>query len=159
MAQHQCGLCHQLGTGYRTRARWLASDDPSLLAMLVEGLGATAAERDRVRCPIPGVRRRRAVVADWMPALAAMQLFLAGEKLFDDRVDRDGWLSRTAERVLRRDVVAASATLEALGFPLAAVREILRRQPAVEADPCADLDSLAVPTAEGLRASAAWLVA
>jgi len=158
LARHQCGLCHQLGAGYRTRARWLASDDPSVLAMLVEALAPDTTTRERVRCPIPGVRRRRALVADWLPALAAMQLFLAGEKLFDDRVDHDGWLSRTAERLLRKDVAEACEALVALGFPLAEVRAALRRQPAVEADPCADLDSLSGPTAEGLRLSVAWLV-
>lgn len=157
LAHHQCGLCHQLGTAYRTRARWLAGDDPSVLAMLVEGLTPEATTRERVRCPIPGVRRRRALAADWLPGLAAMQLFLAGEKLFDDRVDRDGITSRAAERLLRRDIAAASATLERLGFPLAEVRATLRRQPAVEADPHADLDRLSGPTADGLRASVAWL--
>lgn len=158
LAHHQCGLCHQLGTTYRTRARWLAGDDPSVLAMLVEALGPELAPRERVRCPTPGVRRRRAIAADWLPALAATQLFLAGEKLFDDRVDRDGLASRTAERLLRRDIDAACTTLADLGFPLADVRATLRRQPAVEADPHADLDALSGPTADGLRASVGWLV-
>lgn len=161
LAPHQCGLCHHLGAAYRTRARWLAGYDASVLVMLIDGLCDEAAPRDRVRCPIPLARRRDAIADAWppLPAIAALQLFLAGEKLFDDRVDRDGALSSVAERLLRRDIREADAALEALGFPLADVRATLRRQPAVEADPHADLDALAAPTADALETLVRWLVA
>src|SRR5690606_30095093 len=89
---------------------------------------------------------------------AALQLFLAGEKLFDDRVDRDGVLPRVAAKLLHRDVAAGEATLRALDFPLDAIRATLRSQPAVEADPTADLDALAAPTASALGDAVGWLV-
>ena len=159
LAQAQCALCHQLGASYRTRARWLAGDDPAVLALLLDALAPESRPAERVRCPLPGVPRRRALAADApaLAAVAALQLFLAGEKLYDDRVDRDGWLPRAAERLLRNDIAAACASLAALGFPLEEVRATLRAQPRLEADPAADLDTLASPTASALAASLAWL--
>ena len=158
LAPAQCGLCAHFGARYRTRTRWLAGFDPSVLALVLDGLSPDPAPRQKVRCPIPFARQRTAVSADWpaIPAVAASQLFLAGEKLFDDRVDQDGLVSRVAASALRKDITRAEAWLADAGFPLAEVRGHLRAQREVELDPASDLDSLATPTARGLAATVNW---
>ncbi len=158
LAPAQCGLCAHFGGRYRTRTRWLAGFDPSVLALLLDGLSPEAAPRGEVRCPIPLARKRTAVSDEWpaLPAVAAVQLFLAGEKLFDDRVDRDGMTSRIAARLLRKDIERAEVWLTEAGFPIDIVRRQLRAQRAAEEDPAADLDALATPTADGLAATVEW---
>jgi hypothetical protein len=156
--EQQCGLCRHYGTIHRTRARFLAGHDPSLLLMLVEGLAREPAPRVAVPCPVPFARARRAVDPGWPPleAVAGVQLLFAGEKLFDDRVDRDG-LGRVLARFYAADIAGAEARLRELGFPADEVRAALRRQPEIEADPASDLDRLSEPTAQALDRSLAWL--
>lgn len=160
-AQAQCGLCAHYGRAFRTRTRLLAATDPSLLLLLVEALAADPAPRTRVRCPLTfKLTHRRAIdpASDDVAAVAELQLVLAGEKLLDDRLDRDGTLTRLASSLLDRDVGRAAERLVARGFPLDALRQALRHQAVLEADASADLDELARPTAEGLALIAGWLV-
>lgn len=158
LAPAQCGLCGHYGASFRTRTRWLAGFDPSVLLLALDGLTPGGAPRVRVRCPIPLARRRSAIDTSWAGtrAVAAVQLFLAGEKLFDDRMDRDSPWARAAASLLRKDIVQAETWLEQEGFPLVAVRNHLRRQSVLEADPGADLDALSLPTALGLAEVSAW---
>jgi len=159
-ATAECGLCAHFGARFRTRTRWLAGTDPTLLVMLLDGLAADAPEVVRVRCPLTlKLTTRRALDPTWAPleAVAELQLVLAGEKLLDDRVDRDGWLSRVASSLLERDIAAAAASLEARGFPLETLRAALRSQSGLERDARAGLDQLAEPTARGLGLIAGWL--
>ncbi|WP_428262114.1 DUF5685 family protein [Haliangium sp.] len=123
LSHQQCALCHAFARGYRQRTRLLAGYDPATLLLLVEALTDAAPARTQVRCPLPPfVRRRQATDPDWPAAraVAALQLFLAGEKLFDDRVDQDSLLTGAAERVLRRDVAAAEVILDQLARACAA---------------------------------------
>jgi hypothetical protein len=152
LQRQQCGLCHAFRQGYRQRTRLLAGYDPSTLLMLVEALHEAPPAAVRVGCPLPPFRRRLATDPAWPAAraVAALQLFLAGEKLFDDRLDRDSALAGLTERALRRDIAAAEATLIDLGLDIASLRAILRAQSALERDPAADLDTLSRPTREAL---------
>ena len=159
-AQAQCALCAHYGRAFRTRTRLLAATDPSLLLLLVDGLSPAPAVRTRVRCPLTfKLTHRRALAPDSDPvaAVAELQLVLAGEKLFDDRVDREGLVTRVASSLLEKDVASAGERLVARGFPLAELRASLRRQSVLEADAAADLDELSGPTAEGLSLIAGWL--
>ena len=152
--QHQqCGLCHAFRHDYRQRTRLLAGYDPSTLLMLVEALLETPAAQVSVGCPLPPFRRRQATDPGWpaVRAVAALQLFLAGEKLFDDLLDRDSALAGLTERALRRDITAAETILVDLGLDTGSLRAILRTQAAIERDPAADLDTLSRPTREALR--------
>jgi len=161
-AQAQCALCAHYGRGFRTRTRMLAATDPSLLLLLVDALDPAPTERTRVRCPLTfKLTHRRALDpdAERVASVAELQLVLAGEKLLDDRLDREGALTRTAAALLDKDIVRAAERLVARGFPLDALRQALRRQSTLEADPSADLDELASPTADGLALIADWLVA
>jgi hypothetical protein len=160
LAKPQCGLCAHFGATYRTRTRMLAGFDPSTLALWLDGLSPEAAARTRVRCPLTLMSRKRTALSpDWEPLadVAAVQLFLAGEKLFDDRVDRDGALSRVAAAALRKDIAQAENYLKEAGFPLDTVRASLRRQPSIEASVTADIDRLSEPTATALGAVSGWL--
>jgi hypothetical protein len=160
LAEARCGLCAHFGASFSTRSRMLASTDPSLLLVLVEALSPAPLPRARVRCPLTlklGKRTAMAPEADLVGAVAALQLLLAGEKLLDDQLDREGLLARLAARLIEADVAAAVRTLEARAFPVAALREALRAQGAVEADAGADLDALAAPTGRGLSRIAGWL--
>ena len=157
LGEPQCGLCAQLGTRYRLRTRLLAGRDPSALLLLMDALAPAPLPRATVRCPIPPFRRRQAIAPTHpaVAAAAAAQLLLAEEKLLDDRLDGDHPLSRVAAWLFARDTRQAQPVLAALGRDagaVAAVRAALRAQPAVEADPTADLDALARPTADGLAA-------
>lgn len=158
LAPAQCGLCRHFGTRYRMRTRWLAGFDPSVLLLVLDGLSAEGAPRAKVPCPIPLARARRAIDAEWpgVQAVAAVQLFLAAEKLFDDRVDRKGLTARAASALLKKDIARAEAWLVEAGFPLDQVRGELRRQAGLEADPSSDLDGLSAPTARGLASVASW---
>jgi hypothetical protein len=159
-AQAQCGLCAHYGRAFRTRTRLLAGSDPSLLVMLLEGLAPEPPRQTRVRCPLAfGITRRRAVDLTWAPLAAAaeLQVVLAGEKLFDDRLDQDGAFTRLAAALLKKDLARAEAALLGRGFPLAALRATLRRQAAIERDAEADLDRFADPTASGLGLIFSWL--
>lgn len=159
-ASAECGLCAHFGARFRTRTRWLAGTDPTLLVMLLDALVEEGPEVVRVRCPLTlMLTRRRALDPAWEPleCVAELQLVLAGEKLLDDRVDRDGWLSRVASGLLDGDIIAAAASLEARGFPLEALRATLRSQGGIERDARASLDALAQPTARGLGLIAGWL--
>jgi hypothetical protein len=160
LAEARCGLCGHFGAAFSTRSRMLASTDPSLLLLLVDALSASPLPRTRVRCPLTLMVATRAAVdptSASVEAVAALQLVLAGEKLLDDQLDREGLLARVAARLVASDVATAVATLEARDFPVAALREALRGQSAVEADPRADLDALAAPTGRGLGRIAGWL--
>lgn len=156
LQRQQCGLCHAFRQDYRQRTRLLAGYDPSTLLMLVEALHEAPPAAVRVGCPLPPFRHRHATDPAWpaVRAVAALQLFLAGEKLFDDRLDRDSALAGLTERALRRDIAAAETTLADLGLDTAALRAILRAQAAIERDPAADLDTLSRPTREALAALA-----
>lgn len=159
-ATAECGLCAHFGARFRTRTRLLAGADPTLLLMTLEGLSPEAATATRVRCPLTfKLTKRRAIDPEWEPlaAVAELQLVLAGEKLYDDELDRDGWLTRLASRTLAADIEEAAKRLEARGFPLATLREILRRQAGLEADKKSSLEGLAAPTAEALGLIARWL--
>lgn len=162
-AAAECGLCARFGQAFRTRTRILAAADPTLLVLALEGLageGAEVPETTRVRCPLTfKLTKRRALDPGWEPlaAVAELQLVLAGEKLFDDRLDRDGWAPRVASALLERDIGAAAAALLGRGFPLEALRSILRRQGELERDQRAGLDALAAPTGEALGLIAGWL--
>jgi len=158
LAPAQCGLCAQFGATYRTRTRWLAGFDPSVLVLALDGLTPGGAPRVSVKCPIPLAKKRQAMDPQWRgtQAVAAIQLFLAAEKLFDDRVDRDGFGARLASSLLNKDIRRSEQWLQEAGFPLEEVRHILRQQAALEKDSAADLDALARPTAQGLAAVASW---
>jgi hypothetical protein len=153
LQRQQCGLCHAFRQDYRQRARLLAGYDPSTLLMLVEALLESPPAAVRVGCPLPPFRGRQATDPAWPAAraVAALQLFLAGEKLFDDRLDRDSALAGLTERALRHDIAAAEEILAGLGLDTAGLRAILRAQAAIERDPAADLDALSRPTREALR--------
>lgn len=156
----ECGLCAHFGARFRTRTRLLAGADPTLLLMTLEALAPEGSAVTQVRCPLTfKLTRRRAIDPTWEPlaAVAELQLVLAGEKLYDDELDRDGWLTRLASRALGEDIERASRRLEERGFPLASLREILRRQSALEADPKSSLEGLAAPTAEAIGLIARWL--
>ncbi|PIE20088.1 MAG: hypothetical protein CSA66_01565 [Proteobacteria bacterium] len=155
----ECGLCAHYGRAYRARARWLAATDPGVLATLLGALRDEPAPRARVRCPLRLGRRRRAIDPSWEPLrlVAALQLFLAGEKLHDDLTDGDRRGAGLLAGLLRKDVAAAEELLQARGFPLEAVRARLRGQAAAEADTRADLDDLAAPTGEALAAAIGWI--
>jgi hypothetical protein len=160
LAEARCGLCAHFGQRFSTRSRLLASTDPSLLLVLVDALSAEPLPRTRVRCPLTLMLARRTALTpdlETVGAVAALQLVLAGEKLLDDQLDREGLLARLAARLIEADVAAAVRTLEARAFPVAALREALRGQGAVEADAGADLDALAAPTGAGLGRIAGWL--
>lgn len=167
----QCGLCAHLGRHYRLRTRLLAGRDPSALLLLLDALAPEPLPRATVRCPAPPFRRRRALDPQHpaVAAAAAAQLLLADEKLVDDRLDGDHALSRLVAWLFARDLRRAQPQLEALAAgtraqdasnrphrsgadALATLRASLRAQRAVEADPTADLDDLARPTADGLAA-------
>ncbi len=159
-AAAECGLCAHYGAAFRTRTRMLAGADPTLLVMALEGLVEVPPDAVRVRCPLTfKITKRRATDPEWAPlaAVAELQLVLAGEKLLDDKVDKDGWLSRMASSLLERDIVAAGESLVARGFPLDDLRATLRRQSVVEADANAGLDALAGPTGLALGMIAGWL--
>ncbi len=156
----QCGLCAHFGRSYRTRTRLLAGMDASVLLLLVEGMSDQPLDRDRVRCPLKlGLRHRVALGPDTdaVALVAALQLFLAGEKLVDDRVDRDSRTAKVAAALFAKDVAESERRLVDAGFPLQAVRLELRAQSALEADRSADIDALSGPTARGLGAIARWL--
>jgi hypothetical protein len=152
LQRQQCALCHAFRQGYRQRTRLLAGYDPSTLLMLVEALCDQPPAPVRVGCPLPPFRRRTATDPAWPAAraVAALQLFLAGEKLFDDRLDRDSVLAGLTERALRSDVTRAEADLRALGADVDGLRAVLRAQADLERDPRADLDTLSRPTREAL---------
>jgi hypothetical protein len=159
-AAAECGLCACYGERFRTRTRLLAAADPTLLVLTLEGLADEDAPTTRVRCPLTlKLTKRRALSPTWEPlvAVAELQLVLAGEKLYDDRLDRDGWLTRLASTLLASDIEAASQSLRARGFPLETLRSTLRRQAELESDPRSSLEGLAAPTAEGLGLIAGWL--
>lgn len=161
-AQAQCGLCAHYGRVFRTRTRLLAATDPSLLLLLVDALTVEPAPRTRVRCPLTfKLTHRRAIdpASDDVAAVAELQLVLAGEKLLDDRLDRDGALTRVASSLLAQDIARAGERLVARGFPLDLLRQALRHQSTLEADRSADLDELARPTADGLALITGWLAA
>ncbi|HWN71377.1 MAG TPA: DUF5685 family protein, partial [Haliangium sp.] len=113
LQRQQCALCHAFRQGYRQRTRLLAGYDPSTLLMLVEALCDQLPAQVRVRCPLPPFHRRTATDPAWPAAraVAALQLFLAGEKLFDDLLDRDSALASLTERALRSDIARAEAVL------------------------------------------------
>jgi hypothetical protein len=164
LQRQQCALCHAFRQGYRQRTRLLAGYDPSTLLMLVEALCDERPAQVRVGCPLPPFHRRTATDPTWPAAraVAALQLFLAGEKLFDDRLDRDSVLAGLTERALRSDIARAEAELRALGagvdsgvdsdvdFDIGALRAVLRAQADIERDPRADLDALSQPTRQAL---------
>lgn len=156
LQRQQCALCHAFRQGYRQRTRLLAGYDPSTLLMLVEALSDQPPAQVRVGCPLPPFHRRTATDPAWPAAraVAALQLFLAGEKLFDDRLDRDSALAGLTERALRADIARAEDDLRALGadfgFDLDALRAVLRAQADLERDPGADLDALSRPTRQAL---------
>lgn len=159
-AAAECGLCAHYGAAFRTRTRMLAGADPTLLVMVLDGLVEVAPDAVRVRCPLTfKITKRRAMDPEWGPlaAVAELQLVLAGEKLLDDKVDKDGWLSAMASSMLERDILAAGESLVARGFPLEELRLTLRRQGVVEADTNAGLDALAAPTGLALGMIAGWL--
>lgn len=151
--KQQCALCHVYKRHYSQRARLLAGYDPATLLLLVEALVPEPPPRARVRCPLPPFGQRTATDPEWPAAraVAALQLFLAGEKLFDDRVDQDARLSRLAERALRRNIEHAHNALREDGFDVDGLRQILRSQPDREADPQADFDTLSAPTRKALE--------
>jgi hypothetical protein len=151
-APAQCGLCATFGADFRTRTRLLAGPDPTLLLALLDALAPTPAPRATTRCPLTAMLRRRRAFADWppLPLVAALQLILADEKLLDDRLDKDTLGPATAARLISADVARAEALLTAAAFPLAELRATLRQQAHVEADPNADLEHLATPTADAL---------
>jgi len=156
----QCGLCTAYGRGYRTRTRMLAAADPSVLVTLLDALAEAPSARERVPCPLALKLARRRAMSPGAPAIeavAALQVVLASEKLFDDRLDRDRLLARVASRLLAGDVVRAEATLVGLGFPLEELRATLRRQAELEARGDSDLDALAAPTGDALALAAGWL--
>jgi len=159
-AAAECGLCAHYGAAFRTRTRMLAGADPTLLVMVLDGLVEVPVEAVRVRCPLTfKVTKRRAMDPEWGPlaAVAELQLVLAGEKLLDDKVDKDGWLSRVASSLLERDIAMASESLVSRGFPLDELRAALRRQTAIEAEKNAGLEALAAPTGVALGMIAGWL--
>ncbi len=158
LAPAQCGLCGHFGAAYRTRTRWLAGFDPSVLLLVLDGLGEVPAPRAALRCPIPLASDRTALDPEWLGVrvVAAIQLFLAAEKLFDDRLDRDQWTARLASGALSSDIDRAETWLAGAGFPLEEARDTFRRQAALEADPAADLDALSEPTARGLSLVLSW---
>jgi hypothetical protein len=162
LAEARCGLCARFGGTFRTRTRWLASTDPSLLLLLVDALSPDPLPRTRVRCPLTlklGTRPALSPEDPRVAAVAALQLVLAGEKLLDDQLDREGLLARLAASLLAPDVARATAALTDAGFPVAALQTALRAQTAREQDPGSDLDALTAPTGEGLGHIAAWLAA
>lgn len=156
----ECGLCAHFGARFRTRTRLLAGADPTLLLLTLEALSPVEATVTRVRCPLTfKLTKRRALDPEWeaLAAVAELQLVLAGEKLYDDELDRDGWLTRVASAALASDIEEAGRRLEGRGFPLGALREILRRQAALEADDKSSLEGLAAPTAAAIGLIAGWL--
>lgn len=156
----ECGLCAHFGGHFRTRTRLLAGADPTLLLMTLEALSPVEAAVTRVRCPLTfKLTKRRALDPQWeaLAAVAELQLVLAGEKLYDDELDRDGWLTRLASRTLSVDIEEAGRRLEERGFPLGSLREILRRQAALETDKKSSLEGLAAPTGEAIGLIAGWL--
>lgn len=156
LQRQQCALCHAFRQGYRQRTRLLAGYDPATLLMLVEALCNELPAQVRVGCPLPPFRRRIATDPAWPAAraVAALQLFLAGEKLFDDRLDRDSALAGLTERALRSDIARAEADLRDLGADVTALRAVLRAQAELERDPGADLDALSRPTRQALAQAA-----
>lgn len=158
-AHAECGLCAHYGASFRTRTRWLAAADPTLLVLTLEAL-ADEVPKTRVRCPLTFKLTKRAALAPtWEPlaAVAELQLVLAGEKLYDDQLDKDGWLTKTASALLSADIERAAKALVERGFPLERLRATLRRQAALEADPRASLEGLATPTSDALGLIAEWL--
>jgi hypothetical protein len=155
----QCGLCGHFGAKFRTRTRLLAATDPSLLLLLLEGLSPEPFGRSKVCCPLTlKLTKRRAMAhPELLDAVAELQVILAGEKLLDDRLDREGLFARLGERLLASDIALAAERLSARGFPLEALRDALRAQRALEEDTRADLDALARPTGQGLALIASWL--
>lgn len=159
-ASAECGLCAHYGAHFRTRTRLLAAADPTLLVLALEAISNEEAPTTRVRCPLTlKLTKRRALDPNWAPlaAVAELQLILAGEKLYDDRLDKDGWLTRVASSLLESDIEAANRALVARGFPLDTLRVTLRRQAALEADSRTSLEGLAAPTADSLGLIAGWL--
>lgn len=159
-AAAECGLCAHFGHHFRTRTRMLAAADPTLLTMAVEAMSEEPAPVSRVRCPLTlKLTTRRAIDPTWAPLgdIAALQLVLAGEKLFDDALDREGLVTKVASGLLARDIAEAEATLIARGFPVAVLRQTLRRQAELEANPRTSFEGLASPTAEALALIAGWL--
>ena len=159
-SQAQCGLCAHYGQAYRTRTRMLAATDPSLLLVMAEAISEAPFERTRVRCPLTlKLTKRRAFdpESSLVATIAELQLALAGEKLLDDRLDREGLLSRLAASFLERDLAAGRSRLGDHGFPVGQLQETLRRQRELESNPVSDLDALSSPTSEALGLVSGWL--
>ncbi|MCA9523895.1 MAG: hypothetical protein KC609_23160 [Myxococcales bacterium] len=146
----QCGLCRRFGTEFRLRTRLMAGYDASLLLLVCDGLAEVAAPRAKVACPIPLAPKRMAIAADWpaTEAVAKLQLFLAGQKIEDDRRDRERLRSHLAWRAYSREIEAAERWLVAAGFDVTEAKALLERQREREADLTADLDALAEGSAE-----------
>lgn len=160
-SHYRCGLCAVMGRSFRQRARLLVGDDVTLLGVLLEGLAAEAPRRVAVRCPCPPFTRRPAIDPDWEPLLllASIQIFLVGEKLIDDRIDRDRPLARAIGAIYAADLEQAEAQLRERGLAVDALRRAIRRQTEVERDAAADLDELSEPSGQLLARLLAFCAA
>ena len=129
-----CGTCQSLGDHFGLAYRGLLSHDAVFLALLVDGLGVSAAGPSRTRCPMLPVLHKATVSPDSvaMRYAAAIQLLLADQWLADRAVDGKA-VARAARPLVERRSEQARATLRELGSDLDALIGFEHIQAEVEA--------------------------
>lgn len=136
---YYCGLCSELKRRHGNAARMSLGYDMTFLIILLSGLYDTETEADAFRCIAHPFRKRARRVNEFTKYAADMNILLTYYKCMDDWNDEKKFTRLLYAALIKRK---AKKTAAVYNHKSEILKEELKRQSALEAAGCRDIDEI-----------------